>query len=252
MKLWELLLAKKKTEKAASRTPLQEEMAWIERLSVPSLEDKIRAEKQRRKPDIEAGIQKEQWAYCRTLPPFVGASVKQHLRKRWGLKPEEGTDDAKDMEAAWRYFEYLDSFDRLYTFKNVTPNEVWIERMRTEEQRLTAAQKHLVEQYRENYTELIRQRSEALNQLHQIQEEHEKKLKKLVRELKEKDEQAWEGYWRHYETLDADLQKQIGYELAKRGCSSGMSGFHGGCSQPALPFPFQMCGWASYTHPEYG
>ena len=65
------------------------------------------------------------------------------------------------------------------------------------------------------------------------------------------DSQAWEEYWTHYENLPSKLQKQISYELAKRGYSKGMSGFHYKWVLPKLIFPFRMCGWADYAHPEW-
>lgn len=62
---------------------------------------------------------------------------------------------------------------------------------------------------------------------------------------------AWEAYWEHFKTLPPQLQYPTAWELGKRGCSAGTSGFHGGVAKLS-PFPFSACGWADYENPGWG
>lgn len=53
------------------------------------------------------------------------------------------------------------------------------------------------------------------------------------------------------ETFEALSPEEKGYELARRGFSSGMSGFHGAdFFDDDLPTPFAFCGWAG-QHSNY-
>lgn len=84
---------------------------------------------------------------------------------------------------------------------------------------------------------------------HQVQEA-ERRLREMDDEAEKKREEGWKRYWAHYETLPQSTKSLVLWELAKRGASRGRSGFHGDFFKTD-PFPFTVCGWATYPDPRW-
>ena len=97
----------------------------------------------------------------------------------------------------------------------------------------------------------MRQYDAYREQLWQQAGEAERRFREMEAEAEKEKTQALQAYWAHYETLPRQMQYLVNWELAKRGASQGRSGFHGEMGASALPFPFSVCGWATYPDPDW-
>ena len=149
--------------------------------------------------------------YWRTLHPLVQAC---HLSR-------VGWEHEKELS-----FTASDGYNVFYCWENSVDTY------------MTDHQKELMGQYDSIRECLLQQKKEAEQRFAQIEGEFEEKRK-----------QAWQDYWAHYETLSPQMQALVAWELARRGASQGMSGFHG--MAPGLPFPFHACGWSTCQDPRW-
>lgn len=158
----------------------------------------------------------EKAAYWKTLHPLVQAMWKYLVDCGQSTELPIEPSDASSVFYRWGYPSHLGTLG------------------------ISPLQEELMQKYDHCKEELWQQYKAAEAHFRQLEDESNRKR-----------EQAWQRYWKHYQTLPAQLQSLVAWELAKRGASWGRSGFHGDIFQPDIPFPFSMCGWATYQDPRW-